>query len=134
MTYNQTTGEIRKDGILIGVGYSGHANGLNNPELEAIANIGPVPCGWWTIGSPFLHPKCGPYTMRLIPDKDTATFNRDGFLIHGDSKEFPGQELASDGCIVAPPNVRSRIWQSSDHRLQVVSGLTAPDVTGEISV
>ena len=132
-TYNQKTGELRKDGILAGVGYSGHENGKNNPELEAHPNLGPIPCGWWTVcGPPQVTEKHGPYVLRLIPDKGTETYGRSGFLMHGDSKEHPG--TASEGCIVAPPNVRTRVWQSGDSRLQVVSGWTAPDVTGEISM
>lgn len=132
--YNQTTGELKKDGILAGRGYSGFGNGKNNPELEATPDIGPIPCGWWSIeGPPYSTIEHGPYVLRLEPEKWTQTYGRVGFLIHGDSKEHPGE--ASKGCIVAPPEVRSRIWQSADHRLNVISGMYfAPDVTGEISM
>lgn len=131
-SYNQTTGELRKDGILAGRGYSGHGNGVNNPELEAVAEVGPIPCGWWTIYPPRNSPKTGPYTLPLRPDKDTVIYGRSAFELHGDSKEHPGQ--ASHGCIAAPLNVRHRVWQSGDTRLQVVSGFIAPDITGEISM
>ena len=122
--YNQTTGELRKDGILAGVGYSGFGNGKNNPELQAVHDIGPIPCGWWTVeGPPRSTDTHGPYVLGLTPDADTNTFGRADFLIHGDSEEHPGQ--ASKGCIIAPPQVRTRIWQSGDTRLLVVSGMLA---------
>lgn len=128
--YNQTTGELRCNGILAGVGYSGKGNGKNNPELEATPFIGPIPCDWWTIdGPPKNTEKHGPYVLTLTPDRDTITYGRSEFLIHGDSEDHPGE--ASEGCIVAPPNVRSRIWQSGDRRLLVVSGM--PEITGETS-
>lgn len=132
-TYNQTTGELRKDGILAGVGYSGCGNGKNNWELEATPNVGPIPVGWWTIeGPPKTTDKHGPYVLRLTPDRETQTYGRTNFLLHGDSLEHPGQ--ASEGCIVAPPHVRTRVYQSGDKRLQVVSGWIPADVGGEISV
>lgn len=121
--YNQSTGDISKDGIHVDVGYSGIGTGLNNPDAEQVQDLGPIPAGWWKIvGPPVDTTTHGPYCLGLEPEKDTITFYRSGFLIHGDSKEFAGQHLASHGCIILPRATRSRIWQSGDDRLEVVSG------------
>lgn len=123
-TYNQLSGELRKDGILLGVGYSGHGIGKNNPALEADPGVGPIPCGLWSIcGPPYDTLTHGPYVLRLEPDRQINVFGRAGFLIHGDSLEHPGQ--GSEGCIaLSPKQKRSYIWQSGDTRLQVVSGIS----------
>lgn len=34
------------------------------------------------------------------------------------SLEHPG--AASEGCVIMPPFVRGKVWESGDHRLQVV--------------
>ena len=125
-TYSQLTGELRSSGILIGTCYSGHGEGKNNPSLQNVPDVGPIPCGWYSAGAPFDSQKTGPYVMRLTPDPDTDTFGRSNFEFHGDSIEHPGQ--ASNGCIAGPRPVRSRFWQSADHRILVVSGLTAPQI------
>jgi hypothetical protein len=43
--------------------------------------------------------------------------NREGFLIHGDSKKAPG--TASNGCIILAPWYRQQIWDSMDKALIV---------------
>jgi hypothetical protein len=120
--YNQTNGELRHNGILLGVGYSGHDVGKNNPFLEDHPGLGPIPCGFWDIcGPPYDTITHGPRVLRLEPRKGTIVFNRSGFLIHGDSLEHPGQ--GSQGCIaLSPGQKRSYVWQSGDTLLQVISG------------
>lgn len=126
--YEQGTGKLTKDGVQVDMGYSGHGEGVNNPAMEAVANVGPIPQGLWLIeGPPTLSPTHGPYVLRLTPYKDTQTFGRGSFLIHGDEVENPGLELASHGCIVLARATRSRIWQSGDNNLLVVSGLVISD-------
>lgn len=118
--FSQTTGQIFKATILVDTGYSGHGEGLNNPDMENVADVGPIPCGDWLIeGPPKDSPTHGPYTLRLEPAPNTITYGRSGFLIHGDEKENPGQHLASHGCIILPRATRSRIWQSGDTLLNV---------------
>ena len=41
-------------------------------------------------------------------------------LVHGDSKEHPGE--ASEGCIILPRDIRERLSTSRDRLLVVVSG------------
>jgi len=122
--YTQATGWLDKDGILVSKGcYSGIGEGLNNPAQEMVQNVGPIPAGLWKIEGPPFSGDHGPYCLRLTPQKGTVTFGRDEFLIHGDEVEHPGEHLASHGCIVADRVTRTRIWQSGDTDLQVVSGI-----------
>ena len=103
------------------VGYSGFGPGKNNPTEENVQNVGPIPEGWYDIEPPTNSPIHGPFALPLLPDAGNAMFARSGFLIHGDSIERPG--AASEGCIIQPKFARVAIWESGDHRLQVVREL-----------
>jgi hypothetical protein len=121
-TYEVASGQLSKDGIHVGVGYSGFGPAKNDPKTEPIPDVGPIPEGLWTVCGPtFDSTMHGPYCLKLEPQKGTQTFGRSGFLLHGDSIEHPGQ--ASRGCIVLAKEVRSTVWQSGDYQLTVVSGI-----------
>jgi hypothetical protein len=122
--YVQRTGALSHDGVPIAVGYSGHGDGCNNPDLQAVPNVGPIPAGRYTIGPAFHHPLCGPVSMRLTPAPDDEMFGRSGFLIHGDNAAL--NHTASDGCIVLDHPRRVMIAASDDRDLVVVS---EPDAT-----
>jgi hypothetical protein len=127
--YEQTTGRLfDPDGKFCADGYSGGGTdpnnadtiaGKNNPVLQAVHFVGPIPQGMWTIGELVNSVTHGRYAMMLTPDADTDTFGRDHFLMHGDSIPNPG--FASDGCIIQPYDARVKVWESGDHRLQVVA-------------
>lgn len=118
-TYNQANGVLVGPALRTPVqGYSGFDLGKNNPVLERVHDVGPIPKGNYTIGPPFDSPEHGPLAMRLTPDDDTDTFGRGGFLMHGDSLEHPGE--ASHGCIIMPRFVRQAVAASADRSLQVV--------------
>ncbi|MCC8402470.1 DUF2778 domain-containing protein [Paraburkholderia sp. MMS20-SJTN17] len=116
--YQQSTGRLYHNENFVSRGYSGKGVGKNNPSKEGVANVGPIPRGTYRIGEPFLHKHAGGDTLRLTPIHGTHTYGRDGFLIHGDSIKHPGQ--ASNGCIIESPTVRTQIWNSGDHILEVV--------------
>jgi len=119
-TYAQKTGELHQDGQHVATGYSGAGEGKNNPEMQSVRNVGPIPEGDWTIaGPPVNTPEHGPYVLRLTPKDETETFGRSGFLMHGDSKSAPG--TASHGCVIMPRTVREQVWDSGDRDLQVVA-------------
>jgi len=119
-TYSQKTGELQQDGQSVATGYSGSGPGKNNPEMQTVHNVGPIPQGDWTIsGPPTNTAEHGPYVLRLNPDTATETFGRSGFLMHGDSKTAPG--MASQGCVILPREVREKVWQSGDRDLEVVA-------------
>lgn len=120
-TYTQRTGNLyNKDGDLTWTGYSGHGEGLNNPEKQNIKGVGPLPCGIYAIGTPFNSEHTGPNAMHLIPDPNNEMFGRGDFEIHGDNKN--GNHSASNGCIVHSPAAdRLAIWNSGDHQLRVIA-------------
>lgn len=116
--YSQSNGSLR--GSTIGVvahGYAGAGDGKNNPEMDQVPNVGPLPVGKYTIGRPY-NSSHSPYTLRLTPDPTNVMHGRSGFLIHGDSIANPG--TASQGCIILPRAIRQKIFESGDHDLQVV--------------
>ena len=106
--YEQSTGKLfDPTGDWIATGYSGHGADINKPAAEAVAGMGPIPHGFYSIGAAFTHPKCGPVAMRLTPSAGTDMHGRDGFLIHGDSVANPG--TASEGCPIMPRSNRTKI-------------------------
>jgi hypothetical protein len=119
-TYKQSTGELFQNGVLIADGYSGHGSGVNNPELQNIRNIGPIPQGEYVICDPMNPPDhLGPVAMALEPEPDTEMFGRDSFFIHGDNDEV--NHTGSDGCIILPHEVRETISNSDDRLLEVIA-------------
>lgn len=129
-TYAQKTGELQHDGKHVTTGYSGGGAGKNNPAMENVRNIGPIPHGDWAIvGPPINTANHGPYVLTLTPEAGTKTFDRAEFRMHGDSKESPG--CASHGCVIMPRPVREQVWKSGDRDLEVVAEIqnqhVAPD-------
>lgn len=124
-TYEQSTGLLRHPEHLrtqLVIGYSGYGSGKNNPDAESLHDVGPIPRGFYTIGSP----ECvstpgphGPYILRLTPAPENDMHGRDGFLIHGDSMSTPG--TASHGCIIVPRPIRTLIATSGDPHLHVTA-------------
>lgn len=117
--YEQKTGEITR-GLFTVTGYSGHDTGKNNPAMQHVRGVGPIPVGTYAIGAPHDTDTHGPFVLALTPRPDNEMFGRSGFLIHGDSVTHPGG--ASRGCIILPRAAREEVWNSGDHQLQVVSG------------
>ncbi len=130
-TFVQRTGELLHNGIVVSKdGYSGAGDGKNNPALQNVHNVGPIPCGMWEIcGPPYDTTQHGPYVLRLEPAKGTETFGRVGFLMHGDSIAAPG--TASQGCIVQERRVRSMVWQSGDRAIEVIADPPALKISPE---
>lgn len=119
-TYKISTGEwIDSDGDLVGTGYSGNGDGLNNSSVANVPRVGPIPPGQYTIGPAYHDPEKGPCVMRLTPDPSNEMFGRSGFLCHGDN--VAANHTASEGCIVSGPSVRNIISASDDKDLVVVS-------------
>lgn len=141
MTYEQSTGLLRSgDGRVLAQCYSGYQNGKNNPAMQNVIGVGPVPQGGYTLTGPEAAgpgetSPHGPYVIRLVPDPENEMYDRAGFLIHGDSIQHPG--TASHGCVIPLTGVvdsdvvlagrplREAIWKHAGleaYRLQVVSG------------
>ena len=107
----------------LGVGYSGHGDGLNNPAMQDAHGVGPLPEGFYTIGEP-KHPidHLGPLAMPLIPDAANEMHGRSAFFVHGDNRL--ANHTASDGCITLRATARSAINASTDKRLHVIAKVT----------
>lgn len=121
-TYEQATGAVLDEtNTYRESGYSGFGEGKNNPDMQDVAGVGPIPRGLFTIEPPHNSPHVGPFAMCLTPiGEQMHLFGRDNFLIHGDSKEHPGE--ASHGCIILPRALREKIWNSGCHQIEVVHG------------
>jgi Protein of unknown function (DUF2778) len=117
-TYSQTTGALAHDGCAIGTGYSGHGDGLDNPAMEAVHSVGPLPRGPWRIGAWHDHPHLGPCVAALTPIGH-APHCRSAFFIHGDNSA--ANHTASDGCIVLGPLLRQAMALSADTCLEVTT-------------
>ena len=111
-TYHSDTGKLEHNGWAAGFGYSGNGQGLNNPALESVPEVGPIPRGKWTMSRFFSDPVKGPIVCHLIPAASTDTFGRSGFMIHGDnSKET---HSGSHGCVILSCSQRAMIRMSGD--------------------
>jgi len=117
-SWRQAAGRLERDGKTVAMGYSGHGEGLNNPEMEAAAGVGPIPRGRWRIGPAERHPRLGPVAMPLTPDGHDA-HGRTAFFIHGDNSR--GDQSASHGCIILPRSVRQEIAAGDDRELEVLA-------------
>ncbi len=114
--YIQRTGVLyRPDGTLAGTGYSGHGEGKNNPALQHVGRVGPLPVGYYTIGET-TNTK-GPLTVILEPDPHNFMFGRSTFRMHGDSSQHPGE--ASEGCIIQGHGVRAEFAADKGNKLAV---------------
>jgi len=125
-TYEQATGKLLDpSGEHIVTGYAGgncgkNPEGVNNPDMQDQACIGPLPQGVYTFTDTEDSPKLGPFAILLIPDPDNEMFGRSTFRMHGDSIAHPG--AASEGCIIMPRAVREKVFNSGDNTITVVRG------------
>lgn len=122
--WDQSAGTLSLDGAVVSRGYSGKGRGKNNPALQGVRGVGPLPRGQYRIGAPRTSQRTGPYVMDLFPIDATPNntvhdeTGRSAFQIHGDSVRNPGE--ASSGCIVLQRAIRERIWKSKIHVIEVV--------------
>lgn len=114
--YSQKSGELSRNGGVVGLGYSGHLEGLNNPDMETVHDVGPLPAGNWTMltirgedGLPCDYEGKRAPVIRLTPNPGTNTYGRSGFLCHGDLIGHEGEHAASLGCMIQPKYVREQI-------------------------
>ncbi len=81
-------------------GYSGSGLGRNNPNMQDVPYVGPIPQGCWVVGAPTGRRGTGPYSLPLtpLPDNDVFSTPRDpnSFLLHGPNTRRPND--SSTGC------------------------------------
>lgn len=105
--YSQSAGMLTRDGEFVGRGYSGNGQGLDNPAMQNVHGVGPLPQGKYTISMPHQDHLVGPVALSLTPDPANEMFGRGDFLIHGDNSK--ANHSASEGCIIMPYGVRCEI-------------------------
>ncbi len=125
-TYAQVSGLLEHVNAVMGIGYSGKGACKNLPSAQFRHNLGPIPCGLYTIGDPVDTNAHGPFVLPLTPHADNNMQGRAGFLIHGDSIAYPGE--ASQGCIILSRPTREKMAASEDRLLEVISGFGAKTV------
>lgn len=121
--WSQSAGTLSRDGQLVSRGYSGKGRGVNNPAMQGVRGVGPIPRGRWKLVNRYDSKNVGPFTITLhavdaTPDDTHDATGRGAFRIHGDSIRAPG--TASKGCIILPRNIREMMWRSGDHDLEVI--------------
>lgn len=112
--YEQATGALAHDDTLVAMAFSGEGEGKNNPDMQHVANVGPIPRGAYLIGAQTDNPKFHQPALHLVPLTGTEVYGRSGFLLHGGTE--------SHGCILADPVARQRVVDSHDRLLVVLSG------------
>jgi hypothetical protein len=122
-TFCNSTGGLRDPfDNFVENGYSGgncgkNPEGRNNPAMCGVKNIGPIPCGTYTMETPILHSHLGPFAIPLTPDPDNDMRGRGGFFVHGDTTPSGN---ASEGCIILSRGTREKLWNSINHQIQVI--------------
>jgi Protein of unknown function (DUF2778) len=118
-TYSQSTGQLTRNGAAVDqAGYSGAPAGRNNPNMQQVPDVGPIPRGRYRIGAPRSSADHGPHVLDLAPEGHNA-LGRTDFLVHGERRTGPPGN-ASRGCIILPLTVRRQISASGDRELIVV--------------
>jgi RHS repeat-associated protein len=98
--------------------YAGNGQSKNNPADQCKKDQGPLPRGWYDIGSGYNH-RLGNPTFKLDPQPGTSmcTPLRDNMRIHADKLSSPGN--ASDGCIVCSKKTRDQLGRGGGGTLFV---------------
>lgn len=132
--YYQASGlltQVEPDGEWrVWLGYAGKGVGLNNPAMQHVKNVGPLPVGKYTMLAPRLDGgNLGPYVIPLQPDPSNDMHGRSGFYIHGNSlfdRDQNGKlDDASHGCLIFPRMVREQLGDAISEGisdLEVLSG------------
>ena len=132
--YESSTGKTYDgEGRYLFTAYSGHGEGKNNPAMEAVKGVGPIPQGLWRMlpprnrnqhpdiaaGEEFGH--TGDYSIPLVP-VDHDAHGRTAIYFHGEKIGAP-PGTTSNGCPVrSPQSDRERLWRGCpDHMLRVVA-------------
>jgi RHS repeat-associated protein len=121
--YNSQMGQLSQNGNVVGYGYSGNGLGMNNPAMQSVNSVGPIPNDTYIIGPQQLNVTSAktklPASMRLMPFSTNDMQGRKGFLIHGDNSDR--DQSASEGCPILNKDIRDQIGSSGDNTLEVFS-------------
>lgn len=112
-------GKIFCTGVYAGGNEGKNPEGINNPLMCAVRDIGPLPPGIYRFGQPVEHSELGPFAIPLLPDPQNNMMDRGGFFNHGDTIGHP--RCASKGCIICALEFRKKMWESEVHEIHVVA-------------
>ncbi len=116
--YVQSTGQLfRPDGSWCGAGYAGTKDGRNNPLLQEVHDVGPLPVGFYTFGAAVDGTHLGPTAIPLDPEPTNTMYGRSAFYMHGDSATHD----ASHGCIIMGHAIRVEVAEHAGERLKVIA-------------
>ncbi|MHB8440420.1 MAG: tlde1 domain-containing protein [Acidimicrobiales bacterium] len=135
ITFKISTGAIlADDGTLLGTGYAGNGDAINDPTQCDQHAHGPLPVGFYALGTPIDRPHTGLFSIPLTPDASNQMHGRSAFYVHGGLSGEPDTSptmdniplsptvrTASDGCIVTARSVREAVAADIDQRLNVVA-------------
>lgn len=114
--YSQADHTFKKhDTLITNDAYSGTGGGRNNPLMQKVKDVGPIPVGMYHIDAATNSRHTGPLTLPLRPMQGTDTFGRTAFRIHGDNRTHD----ASHGCIILGHALRLQISHCHDRTLVV---------------
>jgi len=121
LTYSQSAGLItNNDGATVALGWAGHGQGLNNPIMEDVQAVGPLPRGLYRVGKWQNHPRLGPMCAPLT-QIEGETFGRSGFWVHGPAIDPRRTGQESEGCIVIPRPGRQAVHDLNPDQIQVIA-------------
>jgi len=120
--YVQSSGQMidedeKGNRTVLGTGYAGAPEALNDPEKQDKKHQGPLPRGKYAIG-PQQDNGDLRQSLRLTPDPANEMYNRSGFLIHGPHDD--DKRDSSTGCPVFSKDIRDKIANSGRKVLRVV--------------
>lgn len=109
-TYFQHSGILLGDnGEQVAIGWAGNHEGKNNPDMQQVRCVGPLPQGTYKV-EPWIerHPHLGPFVAPLTQVAG-ETYGRGDFFIHGPSQNQAKYGQESEGCIVIPRSMRLHV-------------------------
>lgn len=112
--YHQASGLLQTpQGQFVALGWAGNHAGKNNPSMESVHDIGPLPRGLYRVG-PWedQHPGLGPLVAHLEQVQGDS-FGRSGFYFHGPSMDPAHMGQESKGCIVVQHASREKVKQAA---------------------
>ena len=133
LTYSQADGTLTNDeGNVIANGWAGHGQGKNNPFMENVHNIGPLPRGLyrvgpWGCGDPTKPDYVKGYPKNLGPliasltQIEGETYGRSDFFIHGPDRDPAHYGQESRGCTVVPRPQREVVHNLAPDFIRVVA-------------
>lgn len=121
LTYRQSTGELsREDGSVVAVGWAGCGKGKNNPAMDDVRCVGPLPAGLYRVRARQDHPRLGKDVCAL-DQVQGESHGRNDFWIHGPSLNPLKYGQESMGCIILKRPDRLKVLALNPAFLRVIA-------------